>query len=129
VVEGENRYNVPILKKPFSEWPIEGPDPIADITIWATRSAERRRAEVPVLGKAKRPANAYILYRKAYSATARMLLGSDLSEIGPAFGQSWSMESKVVQAKFFSLADMNKFLHNQAFPDYIYPSSARGSKD
>lgn len=106
------------LGKPWSELPIEdGSDPMAEITRYVYRPLKRRRLEAAVNGKAKRELNPFILYRKAYKDVLKM---AGMEAFGTMAAKSWARESASVRAQFSALANTEKRLHKEAFPDYKY---------
>lgn len=106
------------LEKPWSELPIEdGSDPMAEITRYVYRPLKRRRLESVVNGKARRELNPFILYRKAYKDVVKM---AGMEAFGTMAAKSWARESASVRAQFSALANTEKRLHKEAFPDYKY---------
>lgn len=107
-----------ILEKPWSELPTEeGSDPIAEITKYVNRSVERRRFEAEFNGKARRAVNQFILYRKAYSDIAKVV---GMQSFPAKAAESWARESACVHDQFSALANTEKRLHKEAFPNYKY---------
>lgn len=114
--------NLPGLEKPFSEMtPKEGSDPMTEITTHVYRSIEERQREAEIAGKVKRPVNAFMLYRTAYSATFKHAGEKTVSRMA---GKSWGMESNQVRDEFIALAKDDKILHEIAFPNYRFAPRA-----
>lgn len=110
--------DIPRLEKPFSEMPIkEGSDPMIQITNHVNRSVEQRRRQAETDGMVKRPLNAFILYRKAYSDTAKQ---DNMMAISCLAAKSWAMESHSVRDEFKELAKIDRGFHEQAFPSYKF---------
>lgn len=107
-----------VLEKPWSELPtVQGLDPMAEITKYIYRPLKRRRLESVIHGKAKRTLNPFILYRKAYKDVVKM---AGMEAFGTMAAESWARESASVRAQFTALANTEKRLHKEAFPDYKY---------
>lgn len=120
-----------ILEKPWSELPIaEGSDPRAEIEKYVNRSLERRHLEAESDGKVKRCLNAFVLYRKAYSGVAK---AAGLQSFPAKAAEIWASESASVRDQFYALANTERLLHKQAFPDYKYVfrgmNKKKGKKD
>lgn len=106
---------LPVFTKPFSEL-LEG-DAIAEATKFGNRSIEQRRWEAQIAGRVKRPCNSFILYRNSYLPA---LHGHDNSKASRLLAKSWAMERDSVRQSFKEIADTDKSLHAQAFPDYKF---------
>lgn len=96
--------------------------PVRDMVTWAHRSPEERHDEVRSKnGKICRPMNAYLLYRSAYTARAKMLVGANNHQIvSKVTGSSWHMEPDEVQRKYQDLARIERDNHAAAHPEYKF---------
>ncbi|KAJ5333210.1 High mobility group [Penicillium brevicompactum] len=96
--------------------------PIRDMVEWAHRSVEDRLEEVRNKnGKICRPMNAYLLYRSAYTARAKVLVGANNHQIvSKVTGSSWHMEPEDIQRKYQELARIERDNHAAAHPDYKF---------
>lgn len=101
--------------------------PVHDVRSFASRSVSVREMELDATGKVKRPLNAFMLYRKAYQDVAKAsCMGNNHQQVSTVCGQSWRRETPVIHTLFRELADKEKSLHLQAFPNYRYePAQVR----
>lgn len=98
-----------------------------------TRSTEERLKEVKEgkkPDKIKRPMNAFMLYRKAYQNTAKVLFAKNNHQvISQVCGQSWEIENAQIKAQFHDWAQVERDNHQKAFPEYKFsPSKPDPSK-
>ncbi|RWA06649.1 hypothetical protein EKO27_g8458 [Xylaria grammica] len=93
-----------------------------DINAFVRRGADDRILK----GQITRPVNAFILYRRAYLAQAEALAGTNHNaELSRALGASWRMESEGVKARFHGYAQIERAVHAQLFPHYVFKPGKR----
>lgn len=113
----ESSNDPTLLEQPLSELiNAEGSEQMAEAIKFADRSVDQRRLEAEAAGKVKRHANSYILYRIAFQG-----VGCSPKIVG----RSWAMESHQVKQAFAKLADRDRLLHEQAFPEYKFHPKPR----
>lgn len=122
-----NDDDLPVLTKPFSEL-LQDFDAVAEATKIVNRSVEERRLEAEMAGKVKRPSNSFILYRNAFLSAVRAFHGCPTTEASRIVAKSWSMERGSVRQAFQKIANMDKSLHEQAFPKYKFSPVRRCEK-
>nr|XP_019957117.1 PREDICTED: transcription factor 7-like 1-A isoform X1 [Paralichthys olivaceus] len=67
----------------------------------------------------KKPPNAFMIYRKEQRPKVVMeLQNTDCAPVNKLIGQRWRSMCKEEQAKYYELADKEKQLHSQRFPDW-----------
>ncbi|KAI1339896.1 hypothetical protein F5Y15DRAFT_423721 [Xylariaceae sp. FL0016] len=95
-----------------------------DIEQHACRGTEQRLAEQNGSAAIKRPMNAFMLYRRAYSSHVHNLLGDanfhNQINVSAALGFCWRAEDDSAQAYFRRLAQTEKDNHRLAFPGYKF---------
>ncbi|KAH8165443.1 hypothetical protein CIB48_g2777 [Xylaria polymorpha] len=110
------------LTKPLSKLAPETPGyKELDMEAFVRRSADHRI----VRGKIGRPANAFILYRKAYGCVAGSLASGRQANISRIVGASWKMETQQLRDYFHSLSHVEKVEHMLCFPSYKYIRSPK----
>ena len=91
---------------------------------WVNRSIEVRMKEVLKRnGHIPRPANSFILYRKAYLDIAKVWRGSKNQRISSIITESWRMETLEVRKRrkrYNRYAQIEKHNHKKAYPQYKY---------
>lgn len=129
----KDRSKLPILDKPLSELTKDYPDdPIEKIRAQINRSTEQRKAEVQSSkdGRIKRPMNAFILYRSAFTDRAKHWGTQNNHQIVSTIcGLSWKLETPEIKQKFNELANLERRHHQDAHPGYKFtPTKVQGSK-
>ncbi|CAG8177840.1 unnamed protein product [Penicillium olsonii] len=96
--------------------------PIRDMVAWVNRSPQARREEVRSKnGKISRPMNAYMLYRSAYTARTKLLVGANNHQIvSKVTGLGWHMEPAEIRRKYNELARIERDNHAATHPDYKF---------
>ncbi|KAF2862640.1 high mobility group box, partial [Piedraia hortae CBS 480.64] len=68
----------------------------------------------------KRPANAFILFRKAHSQAISRVVGGDNGQISAIAGKMWKEASAEVKDEFYQRAKEEKERHAKLNPGYKY---------
>ncbi|KAH6876684.1 hypothetical protein B0T10DRAFT_532558 [Thelonectria olida] len=90
------------------------PTSIHKIEQYVQRTPEQRRLEAAG-GKAKRPPNAFILYRIAFRHAAERVYGTKLQQVvSKICGESWLRESEQLRTWFKTLAITEKANHEKS---------------
>ncbi|RKF61324.1 putative hmg box protein [Erysiphe neolycopersici] len=131
VSKGQSK-KVKLISEPLSNF-TKDPTSIPNIFIFVTRSTEERLKEIKEgkkPDKIKRPMNAFMLYRKAYQNTAKVLFAKNNHQvISQVCGQSWEIENVPIKAQFHDWAQIERDNHQKAFPEYKFsPSKPDPSK-
>ncbi|CAG7938313.1 unnamed protein product [Penicillium salamii] len=103
--------------------------PIRDMVAWVNRSTEERHQEVRNKnGKISRPMNAYMLYRSAYTARTKLLVGANNHQIvSKVTGLGWHMEPAEIRRKYNELARIERDNHAATHPDYKFAPLKNGA--
>ncbi|KAI1296049.1 hypothetical protein F5Y03DRAFT_399058 [Xylaria venustula] len=114
------------LAEPFSKLAATMPNyKEIDMDAFVRRGVEGRIKK----GQSCRPANAFILYRIAYSQVASHVLKSNQHQnISRLVGASWGLESEAVKSRFGQLAELEKEYHSMIFPSYKFAPVQSRSK-
>ncbi|POS88187.1 hypothetical protein EPUL_000176 [Erysiphe pulchra] len=131
ISKGQNK-KVKLISEPLSDF-AKDLTSIPNIFNYVTRSTEERLKEVKEgkkPDKIKRPMNAFMLYRKAYQNTAKVLFAKNNHQvISQVCGQSWELENAPIKAQFHDWAQIERDNHQKAFPEYKFsPSKPDPSK-
>ncbi|KAI1734611.1 hypothetical protein F4680DRAFT_470755 [Xylaria scruposa] len=112
----------PKLTKPLSELALEKPHiPVYDMNAYIHRDVSKRMSSRDGEERVRRPSNAFVLYRKAYTDHIKALAGGTSQEtVSRLAGASWKIESKVVKDKFLAYAREESEQHYTYFPKYKY---------
>ncbi|KAJ5482674.1 hypothetical protein N7539_006120 [Penicillium diatomitis] len=96
--------------------------PIRDMEAWVNRSQDERKLEVNAKnGEIPRPMNSFMLYRSAYIARIKSMLGRNCNQnVSRVAGLSWKAESKEVRAHFEKLAIIERQNHAISHPGYKF---------
>ncbi|KAJ5380293.1 uncharacterized protein N7496_002721 [Penicillium cataractarum] len=96
--------------------------PVRDMEAWVNRSLEERQQEVDAKnGEIPRPMNSFMLYRSAYIARIKNLLGKNCNQnVSRIAGVSWRAETKEVREKFENLAVLERQNHATSHPGYKF---------
>ncbi|EPS33544.1 hypothetical protein PDE_08506 [Penicillium oxalicum 114-2] len=96
--------------------------PVRDMEAWVNRSHEERQHEVSAKnGEIPRPMNSFMLYRSAYIARIKALLGKNCNQnVSRVAGLSWKAESKEIRAHFENLAVVERQNHAISHPGYKF---------
>lgn len=103
---------------------------VKDMEKWVRRSIPIRHKEAKNKhGEVKRPMNAFLLYRAAFTELALWWLEQkDYEMVSIVVGLSWNMEAERVKDKYKSLANLEKRHHMKAHPQYKFrPRAGHGN--
>ncbi|KAE8155650.1 hypothetical protein BDV40DRAFT_306807 [Aspergillus tamarii] len=103
---------------------------VKDMERWVRRSIPIRHKEAKNKhGRIKRPMNAFLLYRAAYTELALWWLEQNNYEMmSIVVGLSWNMEAEPVKDKYKGLANLEKRNHMKAHPQYKFrPRAGHGN--
>jgi hypothetical protein len=109
--------------------------PVRDMEPWVNRSPDVRRNESAQQdGYVKRPLNAFLLYRMAYSVRTMIWYTENHQQtLSKLLGCSWVIETSEIRARYENLAAVEKRNHMEAFSSYRSlprrPNTSRWSVD
>ncbi|KAJ5168301.1 uncharacterized protein N7482_003895 [Penicillium canariense] len=95
--------------------------PVKDIDAYVNRSVEKRQEEAKEKNDIPRPMNSFMLYRSAYIARIKSLLGGNCNQnVSKVAGTSWKMETKQVRDQFEDWANTERRNHATSHPHYKF---------
>lgn len=96
--------------------------PVRDMEAWVNRSHEERQQEVEAKnGDIPRPMNSFMLYRSAYIARIKTMLGKNCNQnVSRIAGISWRAETQEVRERFENLASIERQNHAISHPGYKF---------
>lgn len=127
IVGGKNQVR---LEKPFSELTNLSQEPIQAVEAYVNRSVQVRSIEAQAKGRVLRPANAFILYRKAYQSCAKEFCAqanANAEAASPVVAESWRLETEEVRGRFQEFARIDSANHRLAHPGYKYAPKLKNS--
>lgn len=117
----------PSLPAPLSLLPATAHIPLKDVAAHVSRPLATRRTDAAYTRNRKhqaipRPSNSFMLYRTAYTDRIQALgRGAGQHQVvSTVAGESWRMESVEVREEFRRLAEVEKEMHERAWPGYKY---------
>ena len=124
-----SRHSNPNGIVPLSIRTTDSSIPLKDMRAQIMRPAERRQREAEFGRNSKkqaipRPMNSFMLYRAAYmeriQALGRQVGSTNNQVVSSVAGESWQVETEEVRREFADLAELDKKMHQVAFPKYKY---------
>lgn len=103
--------------------------PIKDMLAFVNRSAAVRRDEAAKAGKVSRSLNSFVCYRAGYADRIKQWAGKDNHQnVSIIAGSSWKIEPDNIRSFYINCAEIDKFHHIEAFPDYKYAPTKKPAR-
>jgi hypothetical protein len=127
---GKGKIGAPQLNAPLSILTENMEVPVRDMEAWVNRSVQERLAETKKRnGYVTRPMNSFMLYRSAYAERTKVWCAANNHQVvSSVSGASWPLEPKEVRDFYNELANIERFNHANAHPNYKFSPAKPGDR-